>query len=146
LGSPKKTTVDLLNGDLAAYQTSAKLTDALLAQAGLNGGLAAYSNPYLQPWLQANFGAALPVKTTLMKEYEQWQMAQPKGADTSPEAFAAYHDAATSALGSTATATGVSNSRLMTLYAAWAKAQPSGVDASPEAFAAYLASLNQKAA
>ena len=140
--SQKKSTADALTADIAGYQQQEQLLNAMLAQHGM-GSLDQYNSPYIQPWINATFGDAMPKTTPLMDAYVKWANQQPSGADTSIAAFSAQYDAVNTAVGSGST---VSTNRLMTLYLAWKAQQAPGADTSPDAFARYLRSLNAAAA
>jgi hypothetical protein len=91
----KKSTTDKLKADLKEYETDMKLVDQTLKNYGIDlgpGGLTNVNGYYHVQALDSFLGDLIPKPTALMKQYEEWVTYQPRGADTSPEAFGHYLD------------------------------------------------------
>jgi hypothetical protein len=94
-GKPGKSTAAKLTADMAEYEHDLKIVEGVIRQNGIDigpDGLSGVTGPYAVDSLNSMFGDLMPQKTKLQRDYEEWVMYQPRGADTSPAAFGAYLD------------------------------------------------------
>jgi hypothetical protein len=90
-----KTTADKLKNDITEFQKDSAVVEGLLKSYGIDlgpGGFANVHSPYALTSLGGMLGDLMPKQTALMKQYGLWASYQPKGSDTSPEAFGTYLD------------------------------------------------------
>lgn len=88
----KKSTADKLNADITKYEKDRKVLEGIMEKYGVDPVVLDSTNEIATDMVDRMFGDLVPTQTTLMKQYYAWKAVQPKGTDTSVEAFTAYLD------------------------------------------------------
>lgn len=76
--SAPKTTIEKLTADKAKYDQKMAVVQEIARGMGIDD-LSAMNNPYLQPWLDQQFGSLMPGKSDLLDAYFKWLQYNPDG-------------------------------------------------------------------
>ena len=86
------TTAGTLQKQITKYTQDMAVLTSVMQAYGLDPAALQSNDPYMMQALRNEFGDLIPTKPALLQQYEAWVKVQPKGADTSVDAFGLYLD------------------------------------------------------